>query len=119
MSLETAIQHNTDALHVLIDLLKSGSVPAPLVGVAKDVINKAPKAEVQAQPEPTPVQEASTAKLKYEDISKPFIQLVNAKGREVAQQLLNDLGLPTGKKLSALDEADYPKALEAIQKAIG
>ena len=124
MSLETAIHHNTDALHVLIDLIKSAGVPAPLVSAAKDVIVKAPKAESEAQkpvaPEPkAEVAQPVKASVSYEDIRTPFLELVNKKGREAAQQLLNDLGIPTGSKLSALAEGDYPKALELIKKAIG
>jgi len=120
MSLEIAIQKNTEAIHVLVELLKSGAVPAPIVGAAKDAIVKtakvadAPKPEVVNQASPA---EAEPTKLTYDDIRKPFLDLVNKKGREVAQQLLNDLGIPTGSKLSAIAEADYGKALAAIQKA--
>jgi|GEM_PF-3366955 len=124
MSLEAAIQQNTEALNVLISLFKSGSVPAALT------TKVAPKEAVVKTATPTPAAQTPTVaaapvsladseqiKITYEDIRKPFLDMVNKKGRAVAEALLLDLGLEPGQKLSAIAEADYGKALAAIQKA--
>ena len=123
MSLELAIQQNTEALNVLVSLLKSGNVPAALTPkvAPKDAVVKtvnptpaAPALKVEAV---AVAAETAQAKITYEDIRKPFLDMVNKKGRSVAEALLLDLGLEPGQKLSAIAEADYGKALSAIQKA--
>ena len=123
MSLELAIQQNTEALNVLVSLLKSGNVPAVLTPkvAPKDAVVKtvnptpaAPALKVEAV---AVAAETAQAKITYEDIRKPFLDMVNKKGRAVAEALLLDLGLEPGQKLSAIAEADYGKALVAIQKA--
>ena len=123
MSLELAIQQNTEALNVLVSLLKSGNVPAVLTPkvAPKDAVVKtvnptpaAPALKVEAV---AVAAETAQAKITYEDIRKPFLDMVNKKGRSVAEALLLDLGLEPGQKLSAIAEADYGKALSAIQKA--
>ena len=123
MSLELAIQQNTEALNVLVSLLKSGNVPAVLTPkvAPKDAVVKtvnptpaAPALKVEAV---AVAAETAQAKITYEDIRKPFLDMVNKKGRAVAEALLLDLGLEPGQKLSAIAEADYGKALAAIQKA--
>ena len=123
MSLELAIQQNTEALNVLVSLLKSGNVPAALTPkvAPKDAVVKtvnptpaAPALKVEAV---AVAAETAQAKITYEDIRKPFLDMVNKKGRSVAEALLLDLGLEPGQKLSAIAEADYGKALAEIQKA--
>jgi len=123
MSLELAIQQNTEALNVLVSLLKSGNVPAVLTPkvAPKDAVVKtvnptpaAPALKVEAV---AVAAETAQAKITYEDIRKPFLDMVNKKGRSVAEALLLDLGLEPGQKLSAIAEADYGKALAEIQKA--
>ena len=123
MSLELAIQQNTEALNVLVSLLKSGNVPAVLTPkvAPKDAVVKtvnptpaAPALKVEAV---AVAAETAQAKITYEDIRKPFLDMVNKKGRAVAEALLLDLGLEPGQKLSAIAEADYGKALSEIQKA--
>ena len=123
MSLELAIQQNTEALNVLVSLLKSGNVPAVLTPkvAPKDAVVKtvnptpaAPALKVEAV---AVAAETAQAKITYEDIRKPFLDMVNKKGRAVAEALLLDLGLEPGQKLSAIAEADYGKALAEIQKA--
>ena len=123
MSLELAIQQNTEALNVLVSLLKSGNVPAVLTSkvAPKDAVVKtvnptpaAPALKVEAV---AVAAETAQAKITYEDIRKPFLDMVNKKGRSVAEALLLDLGLEPGQKLSAIAEADYGKALAEIQKA--
>ena len=126
MSLELAIQQNTEALNVLVSLLKSGNVPAALTPKAapKDAVVKTvtptpavPALKVEAVAVAAEPNETAQAKITYEDIRKPFLDMVNKKGRSVAEALLLDLGLEPGQKLSAIAEADYGKALAEIQKA--
>lgn len=120
MSLEAAIAENTKALNTLISLYQGGAIATKPLAPAAQPAAKA--AETKPEPKPevakTQIKEETTAtKITYEEIRKPFLDMVNKKGRAVAEALLLDLGLEPGQKLSAIAEADYGKALAAIQKA--
>jgi hypothetical protein len=120
MSLEAAIAENTKALNTLISLYQGGAVAAkPAAPVAQSAA-KVIEAQSETKPEVTKAEakeEATATKITYEEIRKPFLDMVNKKGRAVAEALLLELGLEPGQKLSAIAEADYGKALAAIQKA--
>lgn len=120
MSLETAIAENTKALNTLISLYQGGAVVTKPTAPVAQAITKAVEAKSEPKPEVAKVEakeEAAATKITYEDIRKPFLDMVNKKGRAVAEALLLELGLEPGQKLSAIAEADYSKALIAIQKA--
>ncbi|MEI6046827.1 MAG: hypothetical protein WCS37_20970 [Chloroflexota bacterium] len=123
MSLEAAIADNTKALNTLISLYQTGAV------ASKPTAPVAAKAE-SAKPVPAPVAEVATpviveaaapieasSALTYDDITKPFLALVNSKGRPAAEAVLKELGVPLGGKLSAVTPENYAKALEVIAKA--
>lgn len=116
MSLEAAIAENTKALNTLISLYQGGAVatkPTAPVATKTPQTKPAPTAEAPK----TQAAEPFPAAITYEEIRKPFLDMVNKKGRAVAEALLLELGLEPGQKLSAIAEADYGKALAAIQKA--
>ena len=120
MSLEAAIVENTKALNTLISLYQGGAVAAKPAAPVAQATTKAAEAKPEPKPEVVKAEakeEAAATKITYEDIRKPFLDMVNKKGRAVAEALLLELGLAPGQKLSAIAEADYGKALAAIQKA--
>ena len=122
MSLEIAIQENTAAIHALIAAL--GVTPVEKTAAAEKVETKKPSSSKAATAATTPsgapeTGDAVVEKLTYDQISKPFLELVNKKGRDDAVEVLSQLGVPVGKKLSHLTEDQYANALVVIKKALG
>lgn len=111
MSLEQALQDNTAALRDLHALLSrtqgiaANDTPAP-----GKVTTNPPKLVVK------PASAATTA-LTYDDIRRPFTALVAAKGVPAGMAILAQFKVPTGHKLSAIAEGDWPAVIEAINKA--
>lgn len=137
MSLELAIQENTSAIRELIAAIANG-VPTTGAQVAA-VVSEAPAATVEP-PKPAAAEKvsqssggtnesgasaapsdtgATAAPIDYEAIKKPFLALVNKKGREAAATLLSQFGIDAGKggKLSDITADKYADVLAAIEAA--
>ena len=122
MSLELAIQENTAALRELIARLTTVPAAAQVAKVEKETTAKKSeqvKAAPAATAPSTPSEDGNAdAKITYEVLSKEFLTLVNSKGRDLAVDVLTQLGVPAGKKLSHLTEDQYPAAMSVIRKAM-
>jgi hypothetical protein len=117
MSLETAIQENTHAIRELIATIAQG-LPATSAQVAA-VVKAAPKAEkVEVKKAEEKKEETAAPVVDFEAVKKPFLALVNAKGNDVARELLAQFGVPAGGKLGAVAPERYPDMLVAIKKAM-
>lgn len=135
MSLEIAIQENTNALRDLIVAISKG-IPTTAAQVAEVVAQapaeKKPAAAKEAAPSsggtnasaasaaPSDTGASAPAKaLVYDDIKKPFLSLVNAKGRDAGAALLLQFGVDAtaGGKLTAIPADQYADVLAAIEKA--
>lgn len=125
MSLELAIQENTNALRDLLAALKSGVPTTAAVAHEVKEAKKSAPAEKTASSESGATQQTATetdapaAVLDYEAIKKPFLALVNKKGRDAAAALLNQFGVDAGKggKLSDIPADKYADVLAAIEVA--
>ncbi|BCB27034.1 hypothetical protein SKTS_19200 [Sulfurimicrobium lacus] len=135
MSLETVIQENTNALRDLIAAIANGipttsaQVAAVATQAAEKVEAKAEKKSAQAEkpassesgatPQTATETAAPAVVLDYEAIKKPFLSLVNKKGRDAAAALLNQFGVDAGKggKLSDIPADKYADVLAAIETA--
>lgn len=135
MSLELAIQQNTQALHALIEILARGAMPAPVAAAEataeapreepapkakKSKKADAPVGEPAATAEVPETPEAgaapSTPELSYEEHVKPaIISLSSKKGRDVVIELLSQFGVASGKELVP---AQYAEVYEAVQAAL-
>ncbi|MBU0593340.1 MAG: hypothetical protein KKH74_06330 [Gammaproteobacteria bacterium] len=137
MSIEQALAENTSAIRELIAALSNG---IPTTGAQVDaVVAEAPASKAEAKkpaaaekPAPssgtTSESAASSApsasgeppvKLDYDAIKKPFLALVNKKGRDAAAKLLANFGVDAGKggKLSDIPTEKYADVLAAIETA--
>lgn len=101
MSLEQALQENTEAIARLIAVINAAGITtcaqesgAKKSAATQPAATKAVKAETAA---------ASPSELKYADIQKPFLKLVN-KNRDKAVALLAELGVPSLKAIEGKPE---------------
>lgn len=129
--LEIAIQENTAALRELLAALKAGVPTTPAVAqevkaqeVVKESKKSAPVEKPASSPSgatpPTVVDTAApAAEVDYEAIKRPFLALVNTKGRDAAAALLAQFGVDAGKggKLSDIPADKYADVLAAIEVA--
>lgn len=114
MSLEQALQENTEAITRLIAAINGAGIAT----CAQEVPDT--KKPVSTQPAATKAVKAETAaaspsELKYADIQKPFLKLVNA-NRDKAVALLAELGVPSLKAIEGKPEL-FADVLAKIQKA--
>lgn len=129
MSIEQALAENTSAIHQLIAALSNGIAPthAQVAAVVAEAPAKAEKVEAKkptqtdkpASPPPVAETAAPAAVLDYEAIKRPFLALVNKKGRDAAAALLAHFGIDAGKggKLSDIPADKYAEVLDAINEA--
>lgn len=139
MSLEIALQENTNAIRELIATIANG-IPTTGAQVAA-VVAEAP-AQAKAEKKPAAAEKATQSSggtkpsetsaapsdtgasaeaktLVYDDIKKPFLSLVSAKGRDAGAALLLQFGVDASKggKLTEIPVEKYAEVLEAINKA--
>lgn len=114
MSLEQAIKENTEAVKALTELLLKSKVTSVVEGKKSEEKPAATQpAETTSGAKSEPAAESPSEEVKFDDIKKLFLKLVNKKGKPVAIELLTSFGAA---KLSDL-EADTGKHAN-IKKAI-
>lgn len=126
MSLETALQQNTEALHQLIALLsdpaalKIASAPVaekkekkPANGAAQTVADESKTTTAAATSGETKTETASA--VDYETVKAAIIKLSQVKGRETVVDVLSRFGV---QKAPDLLPAQYADALEKITSVI-
>lgn len=128
MSLEVAIQQNTEAIRALLAEMvtqrKAIAAPTETLGLAVPAPVKpaaAPKAKPAAEPEPAAKPEPAAAEaskpetapgddpvaVPYETVRQATIDLVRAKGRSEAEALLKSFGASNAKELDVSAYAGY------------
>lgn len=131
MSLEAAIQENTNALRDLINIMSSGSTPdINVVGkkedgevvdlkdakakkeakVKKTTAKKEPKAENTA----TPKDDSKPTEVTYDEAASAVTTLARTKGRDVAIEVLGKFGIV---KLPDAKSEQYAEIIAACTEA--
>lgn len=125
MSLELAIQQNTEAVNRLVAILEKGTLPPAAAAVVAPVEEKAEepkpakKAKAEKAPEPAKAEEpAADAKVySYQEAATAITKLASSKGRDAAVSLLKKFGVAKGPELKpdqyAAVVAEAEKALAA------
>ena len=124
MSLENAILENTTAIRDLIAAMSKAapSAHAQVAATVEAPTIEAPTIEAPTIEAPTieaPTAEAPTAEaptVDFEAVKKPFLMLVNTKGRDAAVALLTAFGVKAGGKLGDIPAEKFPEVLDAIKK---
>lgn len=116
MSLEKAIQENTEALKALTAALQNGAAPAPAKEEPKKEKAKkeAPAKEEAPKEEPKAEEKAKSDAIPYDDVKNKTLELVKAKGRDVVMSLLEDFGSKV-KSAKDLEEGQYAEYLERVE----
>lgn len=128
MSLEIAIQENTSAIRELIAAIANGipTTNAQVAAVVAETPTKAKAPTKAKEPEttlpgkavwPFPTPGVQTLTVDFETVKKPFLALVNKKGRDAGVAILTAFGVPTGGKLGDIPVEKFAEALAAIEKA--
>lgn len=91
-----------EAIALLKIIAGQGKTAAPAATPAK-------AAEKPAAPKEEPAKGPT-----YDDVKVPFLALCKEKGEDAGRALLKELGVA---KLPDVKPADFPKAIEAIEKA--
>ena len=116
MSLEKAIQENTEAVKALTAALSAGGAKeAPKKEAPKKETPKkeAPKEEPKEE-KPAPKKEEKAADtIPYDDVKNKTLELVKAKGRDIVMSLLEDFGKDV-KSAKDLEEGQYGEYLERV-----
>lgn len=116
MSLEQAIQENTEAINRLIDLFSSGKATMPHAEPkASAPATEAPAEKVQG-PEEEPKAEPATADIPYDTVKEATLALVKAKGRDVAVEVLAKYGVKVGTELTKDQYASYVADAQAAME---
>lgn len=115
MSLEQALQQNTEALNRLAGAIRAAGLATCAVEDTADVKKSATTQAPPAPPAKEKGAEASRSELVYADIQKPFLKLVTA-DRAKAVALLSELGVPSLKAIEDTPEC-FADVLAKIQKA--
>ena len=115
MSLEKALQENTEAMNRLADVIRAAGM-AGCHTHSEDEVKK-PAATPAATTPAAKVEPAteSPSELTYDDIKKPFLQLAN-KDKPKAVALLAEMGVPSLQSFKDQPEK-FADLLEAIKKA--
>jgi hypothetical protein len=107
MSLEQAIQQNTDALNKLIALMEAARTTGCQGSEKVKVLH--------AITEPTPGVEDTPVTLTYDDVKKPFLKLVTA-NRDAALGIMAHFNVTTMQKIPQTQEA-FAEAIKMIEEA--
>jgi hypothetical protein len=107
MSLETAIERNTEALNTLIGILTKGV--APLEAPVQPALSAPETKPVEAKKKAAPVSSEPT----YEEASSAVTAVIKAKGTPAAKDILADFGVTN---LKQLDKSRYAEIIEAAWK---
>lgn len=116
MSLEKALQENTEALNKLIALMQAAGTATCAAPTAEEVKQKEPvksKEVATATPAVEHTDPVAT-KLKYEDVQGPFLKLVN-KDRAAAVAILGKFSC---QNLKQATDAQYADILTAVEEAL-
>lgn len=100
MSLEQAINKNTEALNTLISLMQSA--PNKVVSSEKALEVKEPVKEIEKE-------------LTEEDVRKSLIAVINATDQETAQNILRGFGVEI---LPDLKQSDYAACIEKCDETV-
>lgn len=113
MSLEQAIQENTEAINRLIGLFSSGKATVPHAEPkAPAPATEAPAKKVQT-PKEEPKAEPATTDIPYDKVKEATLALVKAKGRDAAVEVLAKYGVKVGTKLTKDEYAPYVADVKA------
>lgn len=126
MSLEIALQENTNAIRELIAAIQAGAVPAAAaVEVTKPKTEKKatktdePAAEVKPSEPVAETEDETPSKLTepatYEAVADAIKNVAKTKGRDVAVNLLKQFGVSKGPDLKV---EQYAEVLAAAQTAL-
>lgn len=123
MSLEKALQENTEALkantEALLQFAATGTGAAAPTAPAKTEKKEekaekpAPKKEEKEDKAPAKKEEKAADKIPYDDVKNKTLELVKAKGRDVVMSLLEDFGKDV-KSAKDLEEGQYAEYLERV-----
>lgn len=113
MSLEQALQQNTEALNRLADVIRAAGLATCATEHPQEKSAPSPPAATKVAKEEAAA--AFPSELTYADIQKPFLKLVNA-NRDKAVALLAELGAPTLQTFKDKPEK-FASILAKIQEA--
>ena len=125
MSLEVAINENTQAIRELIAALAKGQTPTPAqVEAVREEIAQVEKPQAKAKPEPAPEPKPEptaetvpdTPSVTYQDAAAAITKLSRTKGRDAAVALLYRF---KASKLPDVQPDQYFEIIEAAKAAMG
>lgn len=125
MSLEVAINENTQAIRELIAALAKGQTPtAAQVQAVREEVTQAEKPKAKAEPKPAPEASAPTPAetfpdtpgVTYQDAAAAITKLSRTKGRDAAVALLYRF---KASKLPDVQPDQYFEIIEAAKAAMG
>ena len=102
MSLENAIQQNTDAIHALIEALTAAKPAAPVV------------APIETKVVEPVVETAKVEEVTFDQVRQALLHVAKLKGRDTVIALLDTYG---AQNLSDVAPADLPKLYADIKVA--
>lgn len=120
MSLEAAINANTEAVNKLVAMLSASGITVSQVaadGKSGKTTHTPPAAAPEKPKDATPAAKSAEAAPTYDDTKKIVLELSAKKGRDAAVKALADVQ-PGAKTLVDVKPENYSRVIEAAKKAL-